>query len=132
VLSLAGAALGVLLAYRTVTLITSMLPEFSFPHEAAIRINLPVLWFSVGVAIFTGIVFGLSPSLQFSRPEVSQMMQASTRIVLGGVRGKRIHNLLIGGQIALTLLLMASAGAAIQGFIRLNHVHLGYNPHNVM
>jgi len=48
------------------------------------------------------------------------------------VRGKRIHNLLIGGQIALTLLLLASAGAAIQGFIKLNHVHLGYNPHNVM
>jgi len=109
-----------------------MLPEFSFPHEAAIRINLPVLWFSVGLAIFTGIVFGLSPALQFSRPEVSQVMQSSTRKVLGGVRGKRIHNLLIGGQIALTLLLLASAGAAIQGFIKLNHVHLGYNPHNVM
>jgi predicted permease len=132
VLSLAGAALGVLLAYRTVTLIASMLPEFSFPHEAAIRINLPVLWFSVGLAILTGIVFGLSPALQFSRPDVSQVMQSSTRKVLGGVRGKRIHNLLIGGQIALTLLLLASAGAAIQGFIKLNRVPLGYNPHNVM
>jgi predicted permease len=132
VLSLAGGALGVLMAYRTVTLITSMLPEFSFPHEAAIRINLPVLWFSVGLAVFTGIVFGLSPALQFSLPEVSQIMQSSTRKVLGGVRGKRIHNFLIGGQVALTLLLLASAGAAIQGFIKLNHVHLGYNPHNVM
>jgi len=49
VLSLAGAALGVLLAYRTVAMIVSMLPEFSFPHEAEIRINLPVLWFSVGL-----------------------------------------------------------------------------------
>jgi putative ABC transport system permease protein len=132
VLSLAGAALGVLLAYRTVASIASMLPEFSFPHEAAIRINLPVLWFSVGLAIFTGIIFGLSPALQFSRPEVSQVMQSSTRKVLGGVRSKRIHNLLIGGQIALTLLLLATAGAAIQGFIKLNRVHLGYNPHNVM
>ena len=132
VLSLGGAALGVSLAYRAVTVIASMLPEFSFPHEAAICINLPVLWFSVGLAILTGIVFGLSPALQFSRPEVSQIMQSSTRKVLGGVRGKRIHNLLIGGQIALTLLLLASAGAALQGFIKLNHVHLGYNPHNVM
>jgi predicted permease len=132
VLSLGGAALGVLLAYRSVAVIVSLLPESSFPHEAAIRINLPVLWFSVGLAIFTSIVFGLSPALQFSRPEVSQVMQSSTRRVLGGVRGKRIHNLLIGGQIALTLLLLASAGAAIQGFIKLNHVPLGYNPHNVM
>ena len=132
VLSLGGAALGVLLAYRAVTTIASMLPESSFPHEAAIRINLPVLWFSVALAILTGIIFGLSPALQFSRPEVSQIMQSSTRKVLGGVRGKRVHNLLIAAQIALTLLLLASAGAAIQGFIKLNHVHLGYNPHNVM
>ncbi len=132
VLSLSGAALGVLLAYRLVAIIVPMLPESSFPHEAAIRINLPVLCFSVGLAIVTGVFFGLSPAMQFSRPEVSQVMQASTKKVMGGVRGKRMHNMLIGGQIALTLLLLATAGAAIEGFIKLNHSHLGYNPHNVM
>ena len=131
-LSLSGAALGVLLAYRTVAVVVSLLPQFSFPHEAAIRISLPVLCFSVGLSILTGVVFGLSPAMQCSRPEVSQVMQASTRKVTGGVRGKRFHNTLIAGQIALTLLLLASAGAAIQGFIKLNHSHLGYNPHNVM
>jgi predicted permease len=109
-----------------------MLPERSFPHEAAISINMTVLCFSVGLAIFTGVFFGLSPALQFSRPEVSQVMQASTKKVLGGVRGRRLHNALIAGQIALTLLLLASAGAAITGFIKLNNSHLGYNPHNVM
>ena len=62
VLSLSGAALGVLLAYRTVALIVTLLPQFSFPHEAAIRINLPVLCFSVALAIFTGVFFGLSPA----------------------------------------------------------------------
>ena len=121
-MSLSGAALGVLLAYRTVALIVTLLPEFSFPHEAAIRINLPVLCFSVALAIFTGVFFGLSPAVQLSRPEVSQVMQASTKKVTGGVRGKRTHNVLIAGQIALTLLLLASAGAAIQGFLRLNHL----------
>ncbi len=131
-LSLSGAALGVLLAYRLVAIIVPMLPQSSFPHEAAIRINLPVLCFSVGLAIVTGVFFGLSPAMQFSRPEVSQVMQATTKKVMGGVRGKRMHNMLIGGQIALTLLLLATAGAAIQGFIRLNNSHLGYNPHNVM
>jgi predicted permease len=131
-LSLSGASLGVLLAYRTVAFIVTLLPEFSFPHEAAIRINLPVLGFSVALAVLTGVLFGLSPALQSSRPEVSQVMQASMKKVTGGVRGKRIHNSLIACQIALTLLLLASAGAAIQGFLRLNHSHLGYNPHNVM
>jgi putative ABC transport system permease protein len=131
-LSLSGAALGVLLAYRLVAIIVPMLPDSSFPHEAAIRINLPVLCFSVGLAILTGVFFGLSPAMQFSRPEVSQVMQASTKKVMGGVRGKRMHSTLIAGQIALTLLLLATAGAAIQGFIKLDHSHLGYNPHNVM
>jgi putative ABC transport system permease protein len=131
-LSLSGAALGVLVAYRLVAIIVPMLPQSSFPHEAAIRISLPVLSFSVGLAIFTGVFFGLSPAMQFSRPEVSQVMQASTKKVMGGVRGKRMHNALISGQIALTLLLLASAGAAIQGFVKLNRSHLGYNPHNVM
>jgi len=132
VLSLSGAVLGVLLAYQTVASIVTLLPQFSFPHEAAIRINLPVLCFSVALAIFTGVFFGLSPALQFSRPEVSQVMQASTKKVIGGVRGKRAHNALIAGQIALTLLLLASAGAAIQGFLKLSRSHYGYNPHNVM
>ena len=132
VLSLTGAAFGIMLAYRTVAFIVSLLPEFSFPHEAAIRINLPVLCFSVGLAVLTGVFFGLSPAMQLSRPEVSQVMQASTRKVTGSVRGKRLHNILVAGQIALTLLLLASAGAAIQGFMKLIHGNLGYNPHNVM
>jgi len=50
-----------------VKLIVNWLPEFSFPHEAAISINLPVLYFSVGLALLTGIVFGISPALQSAR-----------------------------------------------------------------
>ena len=132
VLSLSGAALGVLLAYRTVAFIVTLLPQFSFPHEAAIRINLPVLCVSVALAIFTSVFFGLSPALQLSRPEVAQVMQASGQRVMGRVRAKRTHQALIAGQIALTLLLLATAGAAIQGFFKLNRTSLGYNPHNVM
>ena len=48
------------------------------------------------------------------------------------MRGKSVSNALIGGQIAITLLLMAAAGAAVQGFLKLTHVALGYNPHYVM
>jgi hypothetical protein len=59
-------------------------------------------------------------------------MQSSTRKVAGSVRGKRLHSILIAGQIALTLLLLTAAGIAIQGFVRMLHVSLGYNPHNVM
>ena len=62
-LSLTGAGLGLLLAYKTVAVIVANLPEFSFPHEAAIQINLPVLIFSIAVAVGTGILFGLVAGL---------------------------------------------------------------------
>src|SRR5579859_2384803 len=131
-LSLTGAGLGVLLAYRALAIIVSLLPKFSFPHEADIRINLAVLIFSVAVALFTGILFGLWPALQLSRPEVSQVMQSSTRKIVGVVQGRLTHNVLIGAQTALTLLMLAGAGAAMQGFLHLMHTPLGYDPHNVM
>ena len=131
-LSLTGAALGVLLAYRALALIVELLPKYSFPHEASIQINLPVLAFSVGIALFTGILFGLWPALQLSRPEVSQVMQSSTRKIAGGVRGRATHNVLTAAQVSLTLVMLAGAGAAMEGFLRLIHTPLGYDPHNVM
>jgi predicted permease len=131
-LSLTGALLGVLIAYRALAIIIVLLPKYSFPHEAAIQINLPVLAFSVGLALFTGVLFGLWPALQMSRPEVSQVMQSSTRKIVGGVRGRATHGVLTGAQVALTLVMLAGAGAAMEGFLRLIHTPLGYDPHNVM
>jgi putative ABC transport system permease protein len=131
-LSLSGVAVGILLAYGSLILIVRWLPRWSYPYEAAIQINVPVLCFSVGVALLTGIVFGLSPALQFSRPDVSRAMQSSARTVRGRARAKRTHSLLIAGQIALTLLLLAAAAAAIQGFLHLMNAPLGYDPRNTM
>lgn len=131
-LSLTGAGLGLLLAYKTVSVIVANLPEFSFPHEAAIQINVPVLIFCIVVAVGTGILFGLSPAWQLSRPEVSQVMQSNSRKTIGSVRGRKTHNALIAGQIALTLLMLAGAGASIEGFLRVAHTRLGYDPHNIM
>ena len=131
-LSLTGAGLGLLLAYKSLALIVANLPEYSFPHEAAIQINLPVLIFSIAIAVGTGILFGLWPALQLSRPEVSQVMQSTTRKTTGGVSGRRMHGTLVASQIALTLLMLAGAGAAMEGFVHLMRAPLGYDPHNIM
>lgn len=131
-LSVTGAALGVLLAYKSLDAIVANLPAYSFPHEAAIHINLPVLSFSIVVALATGILFGLWPALQLSRVQPTRALQSGMRRVAGSVRGRRVHGTLIGGQIALTLLMLAGAGAAIEGFVRMVHIPLGYDPHNVM
>jgi predicted permease len=131
-LSLLGALAGVGLAYRLLPLLIRWLPEFSFPHEVAISINLPVLAFSSAVAMLTGVLSGLAPAIQFSRPQVAQLMQAGSRRTTGGAHGKRMHGVLVAGQIALTLLLLTSATASINGFVRLIRTNLGYDPHNVM
>lgn len=130
-LSITGSALGVLLAHFAIKVIAELLPKYSFPHEAAIQLNIPVLLFSVALALVTGVLFGLWPSLQLSRPDVAKVMQASTRRIVGG-RGRVLNTVLIAGQIALTLVMLAGAGAAMRGFLRLLHTPLGYDPHNIM
>ena len=127
-----GVGLGVLASYGILAGIKTVLPRFAFAPEVVIRINLPVLFFSGGVALATALLFGLWPALQLSRTQVGQIMVSNTRRVAGSVRGRRAHNALIALQIALTLVLLAGAGSAMKGFLRLMHTPLGYDPHHVM
>ena len=127
-----GAALGVLTSYGALAVIQSLLPRSSFASEVSIGINLPVLVFSVTVALGTGVLFGLWPALQLSRTQIGQIMQSGTRRVAGSIRGRRTHSILIAAQVALTLLLLAAAGSSMKGFAQLIHQPLGFDPHNVM
>jgi hypothetical protein len=92
----------------------------------------PVLAFSVGLALITGILFGLFPALQLAHPEIGQMMQSGTRTTTGDIRGKRLYTAVIAGQIALTLVLLTAAGASMEGFLRTLRTPLGYNPLHVV
>ena len=128
----AGAALGVLLAWKGLALIAANLPEFSFPAESVIKMNVPVLLFSVALTFATAIVFGLWPALQLSRPEIARLLQGSSRRVAGSVGARRSHGALVAAQVALTLLMLTAAGAAGKGFLKLVNTDLGYDPHNAM
>jgi predicted permease len=77
-------------------------------------------------------LFGLWPALQVSRPDVAQIMQSGMRRIIGGNRSRVANTILVAGQIALTLVMLAGAGAAMRGFLRMLHTPLGYEPHNVM
>jgi len=130
-LSLCGAITGVLLAGLLVKLIARWLSPDTFPSEAAIGINVTVLIFSTAVALLTGVLFGLSPALQLSRPDLAPAMAGSRRTT-GGLRSKRTHGILVASQVALTLILLTGAGEAILGFVRLMRADLGYDPHHTM
>src|SRR5579863_4245928 len=131
-IALAGTSLGVILAWRSLALITAWLPQNSIPAESVIKMNLPVLLFSVGLAFATAILFGLSPALQLSRPDVGRLMQSSGRRVAGSSHAKRAHRIMVAAQVALTLLLLSAASAAGKGFLRLLKADLGYDPHAAM
>lgn len=130
-LSVSGAALGVLAAYFGVKAISAMMPYYSFPHEAAIHVNSMVLIFSAAVALLTGILFGISPAYQLSRPQLGSLMQASSVKLTGSKHSRNTHRLLIAGQVALTLLLLVGAGGAVKGFEAKIHAPLGFDPDHV-
>jgi putative ABC transport system permease protein len=131
-IALAGTSLGVLLAWKCLSLIITWLPQNSIPAESVIKMNLPVLLFSAGLAFATAILFGLSPALQLSRPDVGRLMQSSGRRVMGSSHAKRAHRIMVAAQVALTLLLLSAASAAGRGFLRLLKADLGYDPHAAM
>lgn len=131
VLGVAGAVLGVIATYRSTPLVVALLPWDLFPRGLEIPVHGPVLGFSVALAVFTSILFGLFPALQLARPEIREIMQASSQKTAGSVAGKRLHSILIAGQIALAMVLLTAAAAAIQSFRHLIHTDLGYDSHHV-
>lgn len=131
ILSVTGGALGMAFAYAAINLITGLLPEYSIPHEVVISLNVPVLLFSTGISVAVGILAGLSPALQFSGPHISQMVQSSgTRSTTS--QGARTRSALIVGQVALTVLMLAGAGAAMRNFLQAYAAQLGFDPHNIL
>ena len=131
-IAVAGAALGVLTAWRGLALIVAWVPTNSFAAESVIEMNLPVLLFSTALAVVSAVVFGVWPALQLSRPDLGRVVQASARRVLGSVQGRRVHRVMVAVQVALTLLMLTAAAAAGKGFLRLANADLGYDPRNTM
>ncbi len=130
VISCTGAVLGVAASYWLARLPLLLSPD-SFPAESVIRINASVLAFSVALALLCGILFGLAPALRLSRNDPARALPGRQAGVVAAP-AKHRWSVLIAAQVALTLLLMATAGTAIRGFLRLTQMPLGYDPANVM
>ncbi|HTX36295.1 MAG TPA: ABC transporter permease [Bryobacteraceae bacterium] len=128
VISCAGAVLGVAASYWLAKVPLLLSPD-SFPAESFIRINTPILVFSVGLALVCGILFGLVPALRLSRHDAARMLPGRGVVT---APAKHRWSVLIAAQVALTLLLMATAGTAIHGFLQIMRMPLGYDPANVL
>ena len=131
VLSFAGAAIGVLLAYGGVTVLRAWLPP-GLPRAAAIAIDGRVLAAAIGAALLTGIVFALVPALQASRPDLTTTLKEGGRSSTTGAAGQRLRSALVVVEVALAVVLLVGAGLFIGSFVRLMQVDPGFDYGSVL
>jgi predicted permease len=131
VLSLSGAALGLMLAYGAVQVLTAWLPS-GLPRIAAIGLDARVLATAIVSAVLTGIVFGLVPAWQSSRPDLTTALKDSSRSNTAGSGSQLMRYGLVVAEMALALILLVGAGLFIGSFIKLMRVDLGLDYHNVL
>ncbi|PYL94362.1 MAG: hypothetical protein DMF18_10585 [Verrucomicrobia bacterium] len=126
--AIAGAA-GAFIAWRLVPLVPSMASNFlPFDANTATSISLPVLLFTIGLSILTGLLMGIYPALQGSHTDLVDSLKEGGRGTSGSVRQQRFRKILVGGQVALSVTLLAGAALLITSFIRLNQQNLGFQP----
>ena len=130
-LSLVGGILGVLFAFGAIRSIVSLMPEFYVPNESRVTINIPVLLFSFAVSVMTGIVFGLVPALQTSKADVTDALRAG-RSTGAEAHGSRTRNLLVVIEVALSVVLLVSAGLTARTFFVLQNMDPGINVDRVL
>jgi putative ABC transport system permease protein len=130
-LSLAGGVLGVLFAFGAIRSIVALMPEFYVPNESRVAINVPVLVFSLGVSAVTGIIFGLVPALQTSRPDVTDALKAA-RSTGAGAHGGRARNVLVVVEVALSVVLLVSAALTARTFFVLQRMDAGIKADRVL
>ncbi len=134
-----GGVLGFLLGawgVRTLMLVVpGNIPRLTDPDQAHSLFSIldwRVAVFTIGVSFFTGILFGLFPALQISNPDVASTLKEATGRSATGRKQNRIRKLLVAGEMALALVLLASAALLIKTFAGLSAVNPGIDPHHVL
>jgi putative ABC transport system permease protein len=125
VLGLAGGAVGLLLAWGGVRIITA-LKHLGLPQHNAIEINMPVLVFTFAVAVLTGLIFGLFPALQSARPDLYEALKSSAGSSGTTARNRGfLRDGLVVTEVGLSLLLLISATLLLKDFMRLRNTDIG-------
>lgn len=131
-LSLGGGALGLALGYATMKALRLALPPFSLPAEANITMDGQVLFFTLALAVVTGLICGIVPALQATRPDlITGMKQSGGGASAGRVR-HRMRTTLVVTEVALAFVLLSGAGLLLRSFARLQNVDLGFDSTNVL
>ena len=130
-LSLAGAALGLLIALWGLDLIVAAVPSDK-PFWMVFTIDVRVLLFTLAIAVSTGVLFGLAPALQATRTELHESLKEGARGAGASAHRHRLRNSLVVAEVALSLVLLIGATLMIRSFLELQRVEPGFDRRNVL
>ncbi|HZM88827.1 MAG TPA: ABC transporter permease [Blastocatellia bacterium] len=132
-LSIAGGSAGLLLAFWLTSLLSSLTSTSTIgelARVAAITIDLRVLGFTLLISLLTGLLFGLVPSLQLSRPDLNVSLKEGGHG--SGFHGRGLRSVLMVSEVALAIVLLVGAGLLIRSFVKLLDVDPGYRAENIL
>jgi putative ABC transport system permease protein len=130
-LSILGGAVGVFLAIWRIALVKTIGAQ-TIPRLAEVNLDATVLAVTFAVAVGTGIIFGVVPSLASGQPDLTKSLKEGGRGSTVGRYRNRLRNSLVVAEVALALVLLTGAGLLIKSFVRLQNVNPGFNPKNVL
>jgi putative ABC transport system permease protein len=130
-LALTGGALGVLLAYWGVELLLALNPVQIHRLQQA-PLDGRVLAWTTAVSLLTGVVFGLAPALQASKPDLNETLKEGARGSTEGASRHRLRGALVVAEMALAVMLLVGAGLLVRSFLTLRGVDPGINPAHVV
>jgi putative ABC transport system permease protein len=130
-LSLIGGAMGVALAYGGMRSLLALHPA-GIPRVDQIGLDVVVLGFTLLLTIVTGVVFGLAPAVELSRPDLNRSLKEGGRTGTVGRTRQRFRDSLAVAQMALSVVLLIGAMLLIRSFVQLRHVDLGFNRENAL
>ena len=135
VLGMMGGVAGLAIAKLGLTILRSINPG-NIPRLETITIDARVLAFTFGIAILTGILFGLAPAVRAARVDLNSGLKAGGRNTQGdggfGTSRRRLRSLLVVAEVAFSLMLLIGAGLLLRSFVRLQNVSPGFNPGGVV
>jgi putative ABC transport system permease protein len=133
VIGLLGGALGVAFAYWGIRWIEASIPaDNPPPYWMRFTLDGPVLLYTLGVAVLTGLLFGLAPALQALKTDLHETLKEGGRGAGGSLRRNRLRSGLVVAQVALSLVLLVSASLFVRSFLNLQDERGGLETSHLM
>ena len=132
-LGLAGGVLGIGLAYLGLHLLDASLPSADFiPYYIDWKIDQDALMYTVAISVVTGLIFGLAPALQISSGQLQSALKEGSRGAGSGAARNRLRNMLVVGEVALSVVLLIGASLFVRSFLNMQKADAGFSTERLM